>query len=69
MLKGSQDLRYPFIIFTMFGVLGIVVSSLVPETKGMPLAERLEDIDNMVDNFKFFKWKTWREDSEQRQPT
>jgi len=66
---GSQDLRYPFIIFTMFGVLGIVVSSLVPETKGMPLAERLEDIDNMVDNFKFFKWKTWREDSEQRQPT
>lgn len=68
---GSQDLRYPFIIFTMFGVLGIVVSSLVPETKGRPLAERLEDIDDMVDDFKFFKWKTWRtsEELDQQKPT
>ena len=55
----------------MFGVLGIVVSSLVPETKAMTLAKRLEDIDDMVDNFKFFKWKTWRtsEELDQQKPT
>merc|ERR1719186_26968 len=65
---GSTDLRYPFIIFTMFGVLGTVVSCLVPETKGVPLAERLEDIDDMVANFKFFKWKTWKDTDGSNQP-
>jgi len=64
-LGSSHDLRYPFSIFAMFGILGIIVSTLVPETKGRPLAEKIEDIDEMVADFRFFRWKTWQDSEEE----
>jgi len=65
---GSIDKRYPFLIFTIFGVVGVLVTSTLPETKGRPLPERLEDIDDMVGSFKFFSWRTWLE-AEQKPKT
>jgi MFS family permease len=57
---GSIDLRYPFIIFTGLGVVGILTTSLVPETKDVPLPERLEDVDRMVNRFRFWQLRPWR---------
>jgi len=56
---GSTDLRYPFIIFTGLGVVGIFMTSLVPETKDVPLPERNEDVDKMVKNFRYFEFRPW----------
>ena len=57
--QGSTDLRYPFIIFTGLGVIGIFMTSLVPETKDVPLPERNEDVDKMVKNFRYFEFRPW----------
>jgi len=56
---GSTDLRYPFLIFTGLGVIGIFMTSLVPETKDVPLPERNEDVDKMVKNFRYFEFRPW----------
>ena len=53
-------------IFTIFGVLGILVTSLLPETKGVPLAETVEDTDRMVEQFKYFEWRTWQDPKPKR---
>ena len=65
----------PFLVFTIFGVFGIVFTSLgsrdgvvcyisvfvsVPESKGLPLAETAQDIVRMAREFKYFTWRTWR---------
>ena len=35
------------------------MTSLVPETKDVPLPERKEDVDKMVKNFRFFEFRPW----------
>ena len=62
--QGSIKLRYPFIVFTALGVVGILTTILVPETKDVPLPERLEDVDEMVKNFRIFEFKPRRRDQE-----
>lgn len=62
---GSIKLRYPFIVFTALGVVGILTTILVPETKDVPLPERLEDVDEMVKNFRIFEFKPRQRDQEQ----
>ena len=57
--QGSTDLRYPFMIFTGLGVIGIFMTSLVPETKDVPLPERSTDVDKMVKNFRYFEFRPW----------
>ena len=49
----------PFIIFTLFGLVGILTTSLVPETKDVLLPERTEDVDKMVAGFRFWELRPW----------
>jgi len=56
---GKEDPRYPFIVFTIVGSVGIVLTSLVPETKGHAMAESEEDTVKLIRKFKFLQWKTW----------
>ena len=39
---------------------------LVPETKGSALAESVEDSVALIDDFKFFTWKTWEKNKKAR---
>ena len=32
----------------------------MPETKGTAMAESVEDSVALIENFKFFEWKTWK---------
>jgi len=56
---GLLDKRLPFLVFTIFGVFGIIFTSVVPESKGLPLAETRADIVSLVREFRFFSWRTW----------
>ena len=51
-------------MFTALGVVGILTTILVPETKDVPLPERLEDVDEMVKNFRIFEFKPRQRDQE-----
>lgn len=56
---GSVYKPGPFIIFTLFGLVGILTTSLVPETKDVLLPERTEDVDKMVAGFRFWELRPW----------
>ena len=66
-LQGSSNLSYPFIVFTVFGVVGILTTSLVPETKGEPLPERNEDVESMVSRFRYWRLRPWLEREQQEE--
>ena len=36
---------------------------LVPETKGTAMAESVEDSVALINDFKFFEWKTWKKNN------
>ena len=54
--QGKANPSYPFIVFTVIGVIGIISTSLVPET-GDGMAETVQDTEDLVKNFKFLEWK------------
>merc|ERR1719278_1995107 len=56
---GLLDKKLPFLVFTIFGVFGIIFTSVVPESKGLPLAETRADIVSLVREFRYFSWVTW----------
>jgi len=56
---GKIDQKYPFIVFSMFGIIGTIFTSIVPETKGNAIAETVNDMVRLVTEFKFLTWKTW----------
>ena len=39
---------------------------LVPETKGSALAESVVDSVALIDDFKFFTWKTWEKNKKNK---
>ena len=53
-------------IFTGLGVIGIFMTSLVPETKDVPLPERSTDVDKMVKNFRYFEFRPWLRGEERK---
>lgn len=57
---GKHDLRLPFLVFSCVGALGIIFTSLVPETKGNAISGSVDDTTKLVRQFKYFQWKTWK---------
>jgi len=56
---GKFDLKYPYIVFSLVGIVGTIFTTLVPETKGGTISENVEDTIKMEKNFKFFSWRIW----------
>jgi len=56
----SVDKCLPYVVFVFMSVLGIIVASLVPETKGMPLPETIADVDKLFSEMRFFELFPWK---------
>jgi len=56
----SVDKCLPYVVFVFMSVLGIIVASLVPETKGMPLPETIADVDKLFSEMRFFELSPWK---------
>jgi OCT family organic cation transporter-like MFS transporter 4/5 len=55
----SIDKRLPYVVFVVFGFLGIMASVLVPETKGISLPETVEQVNELFRRFKLFQLRAW----------
>jgi len=59
---GKINLMYPYLVFSVLGSIGAISTSLVPETKGLSIAESSEDTIDLVKKFKYREWKTWNKE-------
>ena len=59
-LQGKENPSYPFIVFTVIGLVGIMTTSLVPETQGQGMSESVQDTNALVNNFTFLEWKRYK---------
>merc|ERR1719474_853451 len=58
----SISKMYPYLVFSVLGTIGVISTSLVPETKGLSIAESSEDTIALVKKFKFREWKSWNKE-------
>jgi len=56
----SIDKRLPYVVFVCLGVMGIIATTLIPETKGMQLPDTVTQVDKMFSEMRFFELAPWK---------
>ncbi len=57
-LQGRSDIQLMYVIFTLFGVVGTVATSFLPESYKEEFPECVEDIERRP-RYPYFSWRVW----------